>query len=121
MSDTDFGLFDFSDEYDAREDARTLAQQNSELHAEIERMKTEKMDNKCFICGKNPKAGGKNVCAPCREKYPPGPLPVERPDWPDSVDDHPFASLTQADINAYDDPESWNWDGEDGYKGAQSR
>lgn len=39
MSDETWGLFDFSDEYDAREDARQLADQNSELQSEIVALK----------------------------------------------------------------------------------
>lgn len=41
MSDKKTGLFDFSDEYDALEDARNLAQENSGLRAEIERLKDQ--------------------------------------------------------------------------------
>ena len=61
--------------------------------------------SKCFSCGINDKAPRKNVCAECLEKYPPQPRQPEQPDWADDIDDHPGATVTQDDLDSFDEPE----------------
>lgn len=74
--------------------------------------------DKCFACGINPKAPNKNLCAACLEKADTTPR-IDGPDFAD-IDDHPFATVTQADIDFHagveifdDDDSDWDIDNDD--------
>lgn len=56
------------------------------------------MNDKCFICGKNPKAPGKNICAECVKKYPPQPLQPAEPDWAEDGTAGPLSSVFDDDM-----------------------